>query len=82
MIKTTPNSRHHDTETIYQICVEGRLDQKWSDWFGGFSLKLEGEQSLLTGSVPDQSALFGLLGRIRDLNLSLVSVRRVGSERD
>ena len=59
----------------YEIRLRGHLDQRWSDWFAGLTLThLEGDQTLLSGSMPDQAALHGLLERIRDLNLALVSV--------
>ncbi|MEA4908342.1 MAG: hypothetical protein GYA17_13390 [Chloroflexi bacterium] len=61
----------------YQIKIKGHLDQRWSDWFSSLSLTyLEGEETLLSGSLPDQAALHGLLERIRDLNLTLISVVR------
>ena len=59
----------------YEIKIRGCLDQQWSDWFGGLKLTyLEGDVSLLSGPLPDQAALHGLLERIRDLNLTLISV--------
>ena len=59
----------------YEIIVKGRLDTRWSDWFEGLMLThLEGQQTLLAGPLPDQAALHGLLERIRDLNLTLISV--------
>jgi hypothetical protein len=61
----------------YEIKIKGHLDQHWSDWFADLQLKhLEGDESLLCGPLPDQAALHGLLERIRDLNLTLISVTR------
>ncbi len=59
----------------YEIRVKGRLDPRWSDCFAGITLThLAGDETLLSGNLPDQAALHGLLERIRDLNVPLVSV--------
>ena len=59
----------------YEIKIKGYLDPRWSDWFASLAMtQLEGNETLLSGMLPDQAALFGLLERIRDLNLSLISV--------
>ncbi len=61
----------------YELKIKGYLDPSWSDWFAGLTLThLETEETLLSGTVPDQAAMFGLLERIRDLNLTLLSVTR------
>ena len=61
----------------YEIKIRGHLDPRWSDWFADLKLThLEGDETLLSGSLPDQAALHGLLERIRDLNLTLISVTR------
>ncbi len=61
----------------YEIRVEGHLPDGWSDWFGGLEIRCDPSgQSILSGSLPDQAALHGVLARIRDLNLKLVSVNR------
>ncbi len=58
-----------------EVKIRGQLGQYWSEWFAGLKLTyLEEDVCLLSGSLPDQAALHGLLERIRDLNLKLVSV--------
>lgn len=63
---------------IYEIRVKGNLDLKWSDWFDGFSIThVDDDETLLIGSVADQAALHGLLHKIRDLGLPLLTVQRL-----
>jgi hypothetical protein len=59
----------------YEIKIKECLDPSWSNWFAGLRLThLEEGETLLSGSLPDQAALHGLLERVRDLNLTLISV--------
>jgi hypothetical protein len=63
---------------VYEIRVKGNLDLKWSDWFDGFSITpIDDDETLLIGSVADQAALHGLLHKIRDLGLPLLTVQRL-----
>ena len=63
---------------IYQIRVEGALEEKWCDGFDGLTITPESaNQTLLVGSVPNQTALYQVLGMIFDLDLPLVSVQRI-----
>jgi len=80
--KPTRQDHAHRTpaavETIYRIRVEGHLDDDWSAWLTGVSIVNEPDgTAVLTVSLPDQAALHGLLVRIRDLALPLVSINRV-----
>ena len=62
----------------YEILVQGQLDACWSEWLEGMSITpLDSGDTLLSGSLPDQSALYGLLNRLRDMNLRLLWVRQV-----
>jgi len=60
---------------VYQIRVKGHLGSQWTDWFGGLTVTLEDNgETLLTGPVVDQAALHGLIKKVRDLGMPLVSV--------
>jgi hypothetical protein len=60
---------------VYQIRIKGHLGSEWTDWFGGLTVTLEKNgDTLLTGPVVDQAALHGVLKRVRDLGMPLVSV--------
>ena len=61
----------------YEIRLKGHLDSQWTDWFGGLTITLEDDDTLLTGPVVDQAALHGLLKKVRDLGMPLLSVNRV-----
>lgn len=65
-------------QLIYQIRIKGHLGSQWTDWFEGLTITLEDDgEMLLTGPVVDQAALHGLLRKVRDLGMPLLSVTRV-----
>ena len=71
------NGRAYDVPAIYQIRVKGNLEQKWSDWFDGFAIEPQSDdETLLTGFVADQAALHGILTKISNLGLPLLTVQR------
>jgi hypothetical protein len=77
--KELPNEHNPKTNpgqpVVYQIRIKGHLSREWTDWFEGMTITLEKDgNTLLTGSVVDQAALHGLLKKVRDLGLPLVSV--------
>ncbi len=66
----------------YEIRIHGHLDDRWAGWFEGMTLTLEQNgDTLICGQVIDQAALFGLLRKVRDLGILLVSVNRVADSR-
>ena len=70
-----------DKPTIYQIRVKGHLDDTLAGWFEGLTVSnLEDGNTLLSGSLPDQSALQGVLKRISDMGLTLISVNPIAEE--
>ena len=75
------NGREFDKRAVYRIRVRGNLDRKWSDWFDGFTIAPQADdETLLTGSAADQTALHGMLSKICSLGLPLLSVQRVEIE--
>jgi hypothetical protein len=67
-----------DQPMTYQIRIKGHLGPRWRDWFGGMTITLEDDgETLLTGPVVDQAALHGLLTKVRDLGMPLISAIRV-----
>jgi hypothetical protein len=67
---------------VYQIRIKSHLGSGWTDWFEGLTITLEDNgDTLLTGPVIDQAALHGLLKKVRDLGMSLISVNRVETGR-
>ena len=72
------NGREYDKPAVYEIVVKGKLDSRWTRWFADLQvIPQPNGNSLLTGPIADQSALYGVISRLRDLGLVLVSVHRV-----
>jgi hypothetical protein len=67
-----------DRPAIYEVRLSGQLGAQWQDWFAGLTVSpADGGETLVTGPVADQAALHGLLRKVRDLGLPLISVNRV-----
>lgn len=71
------NGRDYEQAATYEIRVKGNLDASWSDWFGGFIITSREGETVLVGKVPDQAALHGILAKVNDLGLSLVSINKL-----
>ncbi len=77
MSTTGASTEDHNVPGRYEIRLKGHLDDRWADWFDGLALTRDDDTTLLSGPVVDQAALHGLLRRVRDLGLPLVSVIQV-----
>jgi hypothetical protein len=72
-----------ETNPNYQIRIKGHLDERWLRWFEGLSVSQKpGGETVISGEKIDQAALHGILNRIRDLGLELISVQRYASKND
>ena len=81
MSETDASSGKKHRPCQYQIRIEGHLADRWADWFGGLSIMLEENgDTVLTGPVPDQAALHGILRQVRNLGMPLISLIRVDNE--
>ena len=68
-----------DGPGTYEICIKGHLDQRWADWLEGMSFAFENDGTTkLSGPLSDQAALHGVLNRLRDLGLPIISVQWLG----
>lgn len=82
----TNQPQTHENEGLYEIKIKGVLDEYWNQWFEGMTLrKIKNDETgqectLISGPISDQPALHGLLAKIRDLNLTLISVYRINQE--
>lgn len=75
MNKIPESTDDHDAPVLYEIRIKGHLDLRWSDWFEGLTITPEKDgDTVLTGPVIDQAALYRLLRKVRDLGMTLLSV--------
>ena len=78
MSETPALPENHDESGLYEIRLKGHLNNRWANWFEGLTITLEDNgDTLLTGPVIDQAALHGLLKKVRDLGMPLISVSPV-----
>lgn len=72
---------NQNTNTLYQIRIKGHLGAQWSDWFDGMTMSLDNKgDTLLTGIITDQAQLHGLLKKIIDLGMTLLSINHINSD--
>lgn len=78
MLDEYGSERTSDQPMVYQIRIKGQLGLQWKDWFEGMTIKLDQDgNTLLTGPVIDQAALHGILKKVRDLGMPLLSVNSI-----
>ena len=78
MNATHVSTENHHEPGLYEIRLKGHLDAKWADWFDGLTItRADNGETLLSGPLVDQAALHGVLRKVRDLGLPLVSVNRI-----
>jgi hypothetical protein len=78
MLKTSDSKIDKSQPPVYEIRIKGHLGSQWTDWFEDLTLTLEEDgDTLLTGLMTDQAALYGLLKKVRDLGMPLLSVNRI-----
>jgi hypothetical protein len=78
MNATHVSTENHHEPGVYEIRLKGHLDAKWADWFDGLTItRADNGETLLSGPVVDQAALHGVLRKVRDLGLPLVSVNQI-----
>ncbi len=78
MSETHASTEDHYEPELYEIRIKGHLDDRWADWFEGLTFTHESDgTTILDGPLTDQAALHGVLNRIRDLGLPIISVQRV-----
>lgn len=78
MSEPTASPEDHNEPGVYEIRIQGHLDDRWAEWFEGLTITREGKgDTLLSGPVVDQAALHGWLKKVRDLGMPLLSVKRI-----
>jgi len=78
MSETHASTEDHNKPGLFEIRIKGHLADRWAEWFGGLTINLEENgDTLLSGPLVDQAALHGLLRKVRDLGMPLLSVNRV-----
>lgn len=65
---------------FYEVRVDSVLDGRWSEWFQGLQIDNQGGETVLSGTLPDQPALHGILDKVRDLGLCIITVRRISPQ--
>jgi hypothetical protein len=75
--KPMTNGRNYDQPTSYLIRIQGTIDSTWSDWFGGFTITPQNGETVLEGEVNHQAALHGILAKINELGLVILSVEKI-----
>ena len=76
-----PGAPHSAPSAGYEILVGGHLDSRWSVWFEGMRVATKGDETVISGDDIDQPKLRGILNKICDLSLTLISVRRLAGEK-
>ncbi len=71
------NSRNYDQPASYLIRIQGTIEPTWSDWFGGFTITPQNGETVLEGEVNHQAALHGILAKINELGLVILSVEKI-----
>ena len=71
------NGRNYDQPTSYLIRIQGTIDSTWSDWFGGFTITPQNGETILEGEVNHQAALHGILAKINELGLVILSIEKI-----
>ncbi len=71
------NGRKYDQPTSYLIRIQGTIDPTWSDWFGGFTITPQNGETVLQGEVMHQAALHGILAKVNELGLVILSVKKI-----